>query len=131
MVRLRLVGGRLIKDRLEEAARLHAQGDVSNAVTLYREIVREFPRETEALCMLGVIAQQAGNAPLALKFTEIALDIKPDNAKAWYNRSVILRVLGRAQDALESARLAVEHAPDSGEAWDIIGQLFMVQGSYI
>ena len=64
------------------------------------------PEQPDALHMLGVIAQQAGNPDLALKLIEVALAKNPNFSQAWYNRCIILRALGRADDALQSAREA-------------------------
>ncbi len=115
---------------LEEAARLHASGNIPAALTLYREILRQSPRDPDALHMMGVIAQQGGNSQLALQFIEAALGAKPDFARAWFNRGIILRALGRSAEALQSARMAADTEPDLAETWDLIGQIEKDNGHY-
>lgn len=80
--------------------------------------------------MMGIIAQQAGNPELALKFIESALAVKPDFTHAWYNRALILSLLKRDKEALQSARAAAELDPGLGDAWDMIGQLLKTAGAY-
>jgi tetratricopeptide (TPR) repeat protein len=135
MVRLCLAGGRLtekpeVREQLETAAQLHASGKLAEAAALYREILNASPRETEALHMLGVIAQQGGNPALALKFLEAALAADSNFTRAWYNRGLVLHVLKNDQKALQSLQMAVELDPGLGAAWDMIGQLLKNQGAY-
>jgi tetratricopeptide (TPR) repeat protein len=119
-----------LQTKLATAAQFFAQGDRKSAADIYRDIVRCTPREPDALHMLGIIAQQAGNTELALNFIEAAIGVKPDFASAWVNRSVILRKAGRNADALHSARMAIEVAPELAEAWDLSGQILKEQADY-
>ena len=47
-----------------------------------------------------------------------ALEVKPDNHEAWYNRGVALSALGRNDDAITSYDKALEVKPDKHEAWN-------------
>ena len=131
MVCLCLAGGCLsaeFRSRLETAAQLHSKGAVGAAAVLYREILKQEPRQTDALFMLGVITMQTGDAAGALAYVDTSLEGSPDFAAAWFNRSIILRVLKRDQEALQSARRAAELSPQLAEAWDMMGQLLQAGG---
>ncbi len=80
--------------------------------------------------MLGVIAQQQGNANLALSWIDAALTVKPDFLEARYNRSVILRALGRNDEALQSVYKTLDLAATFSPAWDMAGQILKDQGEY-
>ena len=130
MVCVRIVGGGLIEQQLQKAAQHHANNETAAAVAIYRNILNQTPTNPDALLMMGVIAQQAGNPHLALQFVESSLASKPDFAQAWFNRSIILRALKRDEDALMSARMAIDAAPHMAEAWDIVAQILKDSGTY-
>lgn len=133
MVCLRIVGGGLNSDtqtRLDEAARVHANGKLDAATALYHEVLGLEPHEPNALQMLGVIAQQKGESELALRFFNAALTAKPDFLQARFNLSVVLRVVGRNDEALEALHKTLEAAPTFAEAWDLAGQLFNDKGAF-
>jgi superkiller protein 3 len=48
-----------------------------------------------------------------------ALEIKPDDHKAWYIRGLVLGKLGRWEEAIASFDKALEIKPDDHEAWKI------------
>jgi tetratricopeptide (TPR) repeat protein len=133
MVRLRPLGGRLsesIQARLDKAARLHAQGSLGAAADRYREILEASPHEPDALHMLGVIAQQEGNSPLALQWFDAALTAKPDFLQARFNRSVVLRALDRNAEAFQSLSKTLKVSPDFAAAWDLAGQILKDDGNF-
>ncbi|MDP9127514.1 MAG: tetratricopeptide repeat protein [Pseudomonadota bacterium] len=113
--------------RLQAALDKHSKGDAATAATLYRAVLADDPQQPDALHMLGVIAQQAGNPNLALKLIEAALATKPDLALAWHNRCLVLRTLGRREEALLSAREALSTDPGLAEAWDMMGSILREQ----
>ena len=119
-----------ITPRLEEAKRRHSQGDAAAATALYRDILTLSPRQPDALYGLGVIAQQAGNAELALKMIEAAIAARQDFAEAWVAHSRILYQANRIKEAVQSARIAVQSAPDLADAWDALALALKNSGDY-
>lgn len=108
---------------LNAAFARHQAGDLAMATQLYKDILRDFPQQPDALHMLGVIAKQQGNNELALKLIEVALGQRTDMPLGWHNRALILRLLGRKDEALQSAEQAVSLDPNLAEAWDLMGFL--------
>jgi Flp pilus assembly protein TadD len=47
-----------------------------------------------------------------------ALEIKPDDHQAWYNRGIALGNLGRDEQAIASYNQALEIKPDDHQAWN-------------
>ncbi|MDR3423570.1 MAG: tetratricopeptide repeat protein [Alphaproteobacteria bacterium] len=131
MVCVCVAGGRLsqnIHERLAEAARVQAQGDLGTAAGLYHKILSLSPHEPTALQRLGVIAQQTGKSELALQLIDAALTAVPDFTEARFNRSVVLRGMGRSAEALQCIRKTVASAPTCAEAWDLLGQMLKEEG---
>lgn len=57
-----------------------------------------------------------GKYELALKACDRTIEIKPDYANAWFNKSVALNNLGRYDEALKACDKAIELKPDYVEA---------------
>ena len=53
----------------------------------------------------------------ALKASEKAIELKPDDATAWTNQGATLSDLGRYEDGLKAFDKAIELKPDYQEAW--------------
>ena len=103
-------------DKLQNALRLHQQGQLDTAEVLYREILQSNPRHSGALQLLGVIAGQRGQPQQAIELIDQALAIEPANAAAWSNRGNALLELKRYPDALKSYDRALAINPRHAEA---------------
>ena len=57
-----------------------------------------------------------GDRELALKALDKAIELKPEDAKAWYNRGIVLAKLERYDEALEAHDKAIELKPDYADA---------------
>jgi tetratricopeptide (TPR) repeat protein len=114
--------------RFEQAAALHAKGDLGAAASLYRILLGDFPYHPDALVALAVIAQQMGKPELALALIDDAITQRPADASAHYNKGVILRACGRNDEALQAATHAAALNSDLAEAWDLIGQIYKDRG---
>jgi len=55
-----------------------------------------------------------------------AIEIKPDNARAWGNRGVALYLLGKCEEALKSFDRAIEIKPDFERAIHRARRYFVV-----
>lgn len=101
---------------LNRAIALHQRGQLADAETLYRDVLRARPNDVEARHFFGILRFQQGRADEALVLIAAALDAKPDYAEAHYNRGNILAALGRYDDALASYDAAIALQPGAAEA---------------
>jgi protein O-GlcNAc transferase len=85
---------------LEEAWRLHSGGAHEKAAELYHAILREHPRNFDALYLLGLLHGQNGRFEEAQAFTGEASRVNPMSADALFLRSYALGQLGREDEAL-------------------------------
>ncbi len=99
----------------------HAVVDYETALTLGR-------REPEMLYSLAFLKAQRGEAQEALHLFDQLLAMRPDHARALYQKGRILASLGVAPDSLYRLALAVD--PDLSDAHASLGTLLLEQGDY-
>lgn len=87
------------KELTKTAMMHHQSGNLHQAETIYRKILKEQPDNFDVLHMLGVLYAQQNNQGSAVKFIEKALGIKPNSAYARYNLGNVLRDNGRFVEA--------------------------------
>jgi protein O-GlcNAc transferase len=102
-------------------AKYHQEGRLADAEACYRRVLAAQPQHTDALNMLGVIAQQVGRSDMAVDLIRRAIDTNGTNPAYFYNLSVALRAQSKLQEAIAAARQAVRLAPDMTEAHFCLG----------
>ena len=102
---------------LSRALAALSRGQPADAERCVREVLTHFPRDFDALHILGVLHAQRGDFSAALDALQAALAVAPGSAEAWKNRAAVLQQLGRADEALGSAERAVRLDPSLAEAW--------------
>ncbi len=102
---------------LTHAESLHAQGNLSDAETLYREILATDPNHARAIHNLGVIALRMGHSAGAEQLLRRAIVLEPDMAEAYSNLGLVLAGNGQADLAGACFAQAVELRPDYADAW--------------
>jgi predicted O-linked N-acetylglucosamine transferase (SPINDLY family) len=96
--------------KLEEARRLHDQRLLTQAQTIYEEIVKALPRHFHALHALGIIAGQKNNPKKAVELLERAIESDPNNKAACVahmNMGLAFMELGKLDAALASYDRAI------------------------
>jgi len=93
---------------LRNAYRAHERGNRNEAARLCREILRQDPRNFNALYLLSFVLSQSGQLNEAAALMAEAVKVNSASADAWYNQGVILQNLNRAGDALVCYDRALE-----------------------
>jgi predicted O-linked N-acetylglucosamine transferase (SPINDLY family) len=113
---------------LEEAWRLHRGGDHEKAALLYRSVLREQPRNYDALYLIGFLYGQQRQFDEAQYFIGEAIKANPFSADAFFLRGFTLQQLDRPQEALacfgEALKLNPHH---SGALLDRASCLFRLR----
>jgi Tfp pilus assembly protein PilF len=113
---------------LDMAVRSHQNGDLRQAETLYRQVLRVNPHHIQALHNLGVTLKGQGLlAEAALCYRE-ALLLDPANSAAHYNLGNILREQGSWAEAALSYQHALAGNPHHADAHNNLGIVFKNQG---
>ena len=114
---------------LEEAFAHLKAGRLTQAESLYRQILLAEPNNPDALHHLGMLAHQTGRDELALEFIRKAIHCRPGYVNAHNNLGIILNNLGRLDEAAASFRMALSLKPDFVEALFNLGYALFDQGN--
>ena len=98
---------------LRMAHGLYQSGRREEAEQLYRQILRDDPRNISAILMLGYLYFQNGAPGQALEQFDHLLAIRPDDCDALAARGAVLSSLGRHQEALPAYDRALALRPRS------------------
>jgi len=115
----------------QEATRIIQEGTYEKYVNLTNEeankkileiteiIEHEIDNEQKAELFfeLGYLQRVRENNEEAISSYDKAVEFKPDDHEAWYNRGISLKNLGRDEEAISSYDKVVEFKPDKHEAW--------------
>jgi len=100
----------------QRAISLHQSGQILDAMAIYRQLIKLFPRDAFLLFLLGTAEGQKGNALESMKLFDQSLEISPNDPNTYYNRGKALKELNRLDEALRSFDVAIQLKPDHIEA---------------
>ncbi|MEI7610671.1 MAG: tetratricopeptide repeat protein, partial [Rhodospirillaceae bacterium] len=95
-------GGRRIdvQEVLAEAARLHGEGELTEAERLYRRVLALDPDQVEALHLLGAIAAGTGRLDYAVELIAQAIAVAGESPAFHYTLARAFEAAGRVGEAL-------------------------------
>ena len=97
--------------RIDAARRLADSGQVLDAEQAFLAILRDEPREVDALNFVAICAHERGRYAQALALLERARGARADDPVTLTNLGVTHTALGRLDHAIEALRKALEIAP--------------------
>ena len=117
-----------IKQQLTQAMLCQQRGDLEQAKSLYEAILRQQPRQADALHYLGTLALQAQQYQEAIDWIEKAITLQPKRAQFYSNASLALQKLGRITDAIRYCRKALHYDNTLASAHYNLGLALRLQG---
>jgi len=117
-----------VQQAFELALQHHQGGRLTEAETLYRQILAAQPAHAEALHHLGLVAQQMGRPDLAADWIRRAITLNPGNPVAHCNLGEVFRTMGRREEAIGAYRRAIELRPDFPDALNNLGIALTASG---
>ena len=96
-----------IEQKLTTAVKHHQAGDLDQAQSLYREVVRLDPSHADALHLLGVAALQNQQHETAVDMIQQAIAVNQSTPSYHCNLGTVFRALDRLDDAVASFREAI------------------------
>ncbi len=116
--------GITLAGRMQESIRLHRSGRLEEAGEVYRRILRENPRQPDALHLLGVIEYQLGNYAKAEELISKAISVNPGAAAFHQNIANVFQAMGKYQEAVDSSRRALELKPGDVTSLNNLGNAY-------
>jgi tetratricopeptide (TPR) repeat protein len=117
-----------IRQRLELAAGHHRAGQLGEAESLYRAILRDAPGQVDAMHLLGLIANSRGEHAAAIELLRQAVAAKPGFVEARINLAVALKGADRLDEAERECRAVIAAAPGPARAHYALGSVLHQAG---
>ncbi len=92
----------------ERAIGLRAQGQLAEAIALFRESVERFPSAVALHQNLGQTLYEAGDTPGAIAAHQRALELEPDSVASHLALYELLQITGEREASLQHQRRALE-----------------------
>ena len=115
---------------IEIALQHHNAGRLTEAETVYRQMLAINPADIDALHFSGVAAHHRGDHGRAAQLISKALSLNPSNAPAQNNLGIALAAQGRSDEAIACYREALALAPDYFDALFNLGDSLGTRGDF-
>ena len=102
---------------LNQAVQAHQRGRISEAESLYRQIISQDPKNFDALHMLGIVCSNTGKIQEADKLFRVALSIDSGFPPCHVNYGFCLLKQKRLTEAVEHFDKALALFPNFADAW--------------
>ncbi len=107
----------------EDALRLHQQGQIEEALSIYLEILKNHPEDADSQHLLGVCHLQLGQFLTAQTEIKKAIQLNHQVADFWINYSQAFKLSGDTESALFHLQTALNLDPSHTEGWNNLGNL--------
>jgi tetratricopeptide (TPR) repeat protein len=118
----------LQRQRLQQAARAHAAGDLAWAESVYRALVAENVRQPELFNNLGLVCLQSGREAEAMTLLKQALAIAPRFPDARMHLATLYERQGRNEQAIKCYERLLAEYPRMHVARYLLGNLLKAEG---
>jgi len=106
------------QQQLAKALSLHQQGNLIDAAKLYQQVLEAEPQNVDALNLLGLIYQAAGEFESAITLIGQACALAPDYYAPAVNLGNVYQEAGRLDEAMDTFRMAITINPESAAAYN-------------
>lgn len=113
-----------IQQLLDRASRLHRQGDLRQAEAIYRQLLAQDPKNSNAMNLLGILASQSGRHEAAIELIQCAISVRPV-PQYYRNLGLVYAAMSRFADAAAAQRKCLEKEPMSLPANLALGNALM------
>src|SRR5205823_13239284 len=113
---------------VEDASELLRDGELVEALTALRDVVKASPKNPYAFYFLGIALFEAGELEAARDAYRAALVLAPKYLGARVHLSHVLRMLKDVRGAIQQAEEARRQAPQDPEVWHALGMAHAQRG---
>jgi tetratricopeptide (TPR) repeat protein len=119
-----------IDETLQAAVRHHESGRLVEAEQLYRQVLATWPREPNALHLLGLVALQAGRPEEAVRSITDAIRVRDSQPAYHHHLGQAYFALGRGADARSAFEQALRLEPGNAAARYHLGLIEQGAGNW-
>jgi predicted O-linked N-acetylglucosamine transferase (SPINDLY family) len=116
------------QQHIKQGLRLHRQGDLLGAKTVYARVLASEPDHPDALHLYGLACLQLGDRETAVGYIERAVQMVPNEPVVRNNLGNALYQLGRINQALKQLHAALALRPDYAGAHQNIANVYARAG---
>ena len=120
----------LISEKLQHATQLHREGRLKAALARYKSILKQDPRNFDALFFCAMAQVQSDRPQDAKRSLDRALKIRPRDPGALNALGNVLRALGRQEQAVNSYQATIAESDDHFEALYNLGNTLVELGRF-
>jgi len=106
-----------VEDAMVMGIELHKRGMLSEAESVYSDVLRTVPENPDANHFIGVVTHQMGNSEKGIEYIKRSLELLPRQPSALNNLGNIYKETGRYSDALDTYEKVIAAAPDHVDTW--------------
>ena len=121
----------MIEQRLQAAALLHRQGQLSQAEAAYRAIILEWPIDSRPHYFLAQVLQDAKQISAAIEAAKRAIELKPDFAEAYNNLGILYADQDKIAEAIQCFEQAIKQRPGYARAYNNLGNSLRTAGRLV
>ena len=113
---------------LQLAEALQNNGQLDQAVPLYRDAVKRDPKFAVGLQKLGTALRRTNQYNESVEVLQRSTSLAPDVALTWHELGLTYRAQGKTTDAVTALQKAISIDPDLPEAHNNLGNLWLAGG---
>lgn len=117
-----------ISEAIVSAFQFYQMGNLSQAELICQHILQQQPNSTEALDLLGRMAQQIGKLEEAIAYYQRLIALMPDYAEAHYKLGYAFHQQGNLSAAIEHYQQAIALNPNKPDAYANLAYILQQQG---
>jgi tetratricopeptide (TPR) repeat protein len=114
---------------LQIAMSQHQAGNLSQAESLYKQVLKAAPKQPDALHLLGLIAKQKGDFKTAVQLMKQSLTQNPNYVEAYVNLGATYQETDNLIEAADCYRKALALRPNYAEVHSNLGVVLKAQGN--
>jgi tetratricopeptide (TPR) repeat protein len=103
---------------------LHEAGLFNDALLVYNKALKQHPKDSALLLLMGRLQQALGQHDRAVNFLQRSVKADPSNVQAFLQLGISLAAQNRPQEALKAFDRVLELHPDHLEAYCFRGNIF-------
>ncbi|GAB6141370.1 tetratricopeptide repeat protein [Methylosoma difficile] len=104
------------------------EGRLSEAEAIYRHVLLVEPAHPDALHLLGLLAHQVKNYPLAIRLISMAMVIQPNNPFLYNNLGIAFKEQDKVDEARDNYQKAIALKSNYAQAYNNLAALQKEQG---